>query len=297
MVDQYVCTGAPLPRTQTQSVLLANTDVCVCVGEWSRDAFECWYLYFTCMHLRWTRAYGERIGLFATRLHWESFWVEYKYRCSSCQRCQSSPNSEAVFLPTWRRWVRANCWQLCLVVQATDCQSMLDFQQALEFPSLLYPRIVRIPRPSPHCASPFFIPIPALCIPPVKDPTTHCAFPYIPHPTLWRLLMPPFLSPSPHCAITLIPLSLWPLPLSRIVHTPFPDLSPAWCELPRMARHVIPSLFGLVPVCIRNDPAHASRHCDLNFWFWHYTKLCFGLLLKITFWLLPFYSELLPLRR
>ncbi len=151
------------------------------------------------------------------------------------------------------------------------------------FPFL--PCIVHIPWPSPHCVFPQLRTLLRI----VRSPI----YPTSPHGISLCLS---YLSPSPHCAITLIPLSLWPLLLSHIVRTTFPDLSPVWCKLSRMARHVIPSLFGLVCVCTSGNPACVPRHCDLNFWFWHYSKFCFGLLLKITFWLLPFCSHLLPLR-
>ncbi len=128
------------------------------------------------------------------------------------------------------------------------------FQQALEFPSLPYPAlcvsyghpcIVRPPfflYPSPHCA-----------FPQLRTLLRIGHFPIYPTPPRGVSLCLSYLSPSPHCAITLIPLSLWPLSLSYILCTPFPELSLAQCELPRMARHIIPSLFGLVPVCTSGE--------------------------------------------
>ncbi len=140
-----------------------------------------------------------------------------------------------------------------------------------------------LPFPIRHCVSPFLYPSPHCAFPQLRTLLRIVRSPIYHSPPLGISLFLSYLSPSPHCVITLILLSLWSLPLSHIVHTPFPDLSPAWCELSCMARHVIPSLFGLVPVCTSGDPACAPRHCDLNFWFWHYTKFCLVFYSKLPF--------------
>ncbi len=67
---------------------------------------------------------------------------------------------------------------------------------------------------------PFFIPIPALCVSPVKDPTLHCTFPYIPHPTSWRHLMS--LLPFPFPALCDYPSSPFPLATSPFPHCAYP---------------------------------------------------------------------------
>ncbi len=137
--------------------------------------------------------------------HWGSFWVGYKYRCSNCQRCQSSPNSEAVFLQT-QRWPTAGnfAWQFRQLV-AKACWTFNRPSSSLPFPSL--PRILHIPRPSPHFASPFLY------------RSLHCAFPQL--RTLLCIVRSP-IYPTPPRGVSLY-LPSFPLPrIVRLLYFPFP---------------------------------------------------------------------------